>query len=147
MAIGEENFISWLCEVTGDRSVEVAGRIDVSPSLISRYASGERRPTLAVLKKIRDVYGIHLDVLQQKISQYQPDVGSGGAPAASAGDGSARILELEERLSRLRNPRSALIYCLGGRMPQASIDKLADIVQLELKYHAIQAEKDGEDET
>ena len=135
MSITEENFISWLSDMTAEKPIELANKLNVSPSLISRYASGERRPTLAVLKKIEAVYQIKLDVLRQKVIQYQPTDEDDITKRTNTADLQAqRILELEEQLSRLRNPKFALLYSLGDRLPRVSIEKLSEFIAIEIKY-------------
>lgn len=146
MAIDDENFITWLSDMTGDKPIELAAKLGVSPSLISRYASRERRPTLAVLKKIRDIYNINLDVLQQNVFQYQSSVDECNMNRATISDAQAlKILELEEQLSRLKNPRFALSYSLKGRLPPSSIEKLMEIVHLEIKYTAMTNRNEGDE--
>lgn len=135
MAIDKENFISWLSSMTGDKPMAMASKLNASPSLISRYASGERRPTLAILKKIEAVYQIKLDVLRQKVIQYQPVLTDVMVDEGSKKDSQAlRILELEEQLSRLRNPQFALLYSLEDRLPPATIEKLAEFIAIEIKF-------------
>ena len=143
MAIDDENFITWLSDMTGGKPIELAAKLGVSPRLISRSASRERRPTLAVLKKIRDTYNINLDVLQQKVLQYQSSVDE-DHPAISDAQ-AQKILELEERLSRLKNPRFALSYSLTGRLSPSSIEKLIEIVHLEIKYTAMTNRNEGDE--
>lgn len=42
---------------------DVAGRIDISPSTLSRLESGQRRASLEVLLPLAEVYGVPLDAL------------------------------------------------------------------------------------
>ena len=138
----KENFVSWLMEITGDKPIEIANKTEVSPSLLSRYASCERRPTLAVLKKINAVYEINIDVLREKAELFRSKLR--GDSDGDKDEKSRRLLELEEQLSTLRNPRFALIYSLRGKLSQTQIEKLIEIVMLELKYAPVSNEANNE---
>lgn len=57
-----------LREKHGFTQREVAGRLKISPSVVSGYESGEKSPSLEVLVAISDIYGCTTDYLLGKKS-------------------------------------------------------------------------------
>lgn len=52
-----------LIDRTGMSKYAIAQQTGISQSLLSRYASGERRPTLETLCMIADLAGVKLDLV------------------------------------------------------------------------------------
>ena len=142
----QKSFIHWLKKTTGDSQDEMAVKLKVSPSLISRYASGERRPTELLVERIAEIYGLSLDLVRAQVEQ---TLESNGWVDKNSEDLAAkwkqRALELEAKLLSLKEPKVALQHALLGVLSGETIDKLADIIALEIKYAQKQGgEKDAD---
>ena len=141
-----KSFIHWLKKTTGDSQDEMAAKLKVSSSLISRYASGERRPTELLVERIAETYGLSLELVRFQVEQ---TLESNGWTDKNGEDSAAKwkrqALELESKLLSLKEPRMALRHALSGVLPAETIDKLADVIALEIKYAQKQGgEKDAD---
>ena len=138
----QARFLQWLMEQTSLSQVELAQRLGISASLVSRLVKGERRLTLSMLRHIAGVFDLpqsevftRAGVLQEPILveedavQYAP-VELRAAPPESAD----ALSSLQAQLEDLRDPRKALVWALTGRLPERTIEKLMLLVELELEY-------------
>lgn len=126
------SFIQWLCETSGLTQKELAARLEVSASLITRIIKGERHLTLELLRAISREFRLPLHLVYERAgildsaASFQETVISQALVDTHPPPGSLLV--------QLKNPRFALQYCLSGRLDNETIDKLADIVELELRY-------------
>jgi len=139
----QARFLQWLMEQTSLSQVELAGRLDISASLVSRLVRGERRLTLSMLRNIADVFGLaeaevftRAGVLHQSLLMDESvacaEAGVLREPVQESADETSR---LRAQLEDLRDPRKALAWSLAGKVPRRTIEKLARLVALELEYH------------
>jgi len=139
----QARFLQWLMEQTSLSQVELAGRLGISASLVSRLVRGERRLTLSMLRNIADVFGLaeaevftRAGVLQQSLLMDESvacaEAGALQEPVQETADETSR---LRAQLEDLRDPRKALAWSLAGKVPRRTIEKLARLVALELEYH------------
>jgi transcriptional regulator with XRE-family HTH domain len=138
----QERFLQWLMERTHLAQVELAGRLGISASLVSRLVRGERRLTLSMLRHIADVFELpqaevfaRAGVLQRPLVEESlacADAGMLREPIQEAEDEPSR---LRAQLEGLRDPRKALMWSLEGKVPERTIEKLVRLVELELEYH------------
>lgn len=135
----QAQFLQWLMEQTSLSQVELAQRLGISASLVSRLVGGERRLTLSMLRHIANVFDLpqpevfrRAGVLQEPVlveeavEQYAAD---------AAPESEDQVLVLRSRLEDLRDPRKALAWSLAGKLPERTIEKLMRLVELELEYH------------
>ena len=156
MGSNSEKFILWLREVTGLTQNEIAEKLGVSASLISKIAKGERGTSVEFLKKVAAKFQLPLETVYEKagllderdeysyynpfllerntLKSYEPAVLYSKSYNEEL-DYPRKIKELEEKLYKLRNPRYALEYSLQGKLPLKVIEKLIKIVELEIRYH------------
>ena len=139
----QAQFLQWLMEQTHVTQVDLAGRLGISASLVSRLVRGERRLTLSMLRNIADVFGLpeaevftRAGVLQQPLLMEESvtcaEAGVLREPVRESADETSR---LKAQLEELRDPRKALAWSLAGKVPKRTIEKLAKLVALELEYH------------
>ena len=135
----QARFLQWLMEQTSLSQVELAKRLGISASLVSRLVGGERRLTLSMLRHIAGVFGLsqsdvftRAGVLQEPVL-VEEDVAY-YAPVELP-EGEAEAATLRTRLEDLRDPRKALEWSLTGKLPERTIEKLMRLVELELEYH------------
>jgi len=139
----QARFLQWLMEQTGLSQVELAQRLGISASLVSRLVSSERRLTLSLLRHIAAVFDLpqsevftRAGVLQEPVLVQEDAV---HYPAArlpvTTPEGLREASELRAKLEDLRDPRKALAWSLAGKLPERTIEKLARLVALELEYH------------
>jgi len=138
----QARFLQWLMEQTSLSQVELAQRLGISASLVSRLVKGERRLTLSMLRHIAAVFDLpqsevftRAGVLQEPILVEEDTVQY--APAelrAVAPEGVGEASSLRAQLEDLRDPRKALVWSLTGKLPERTIEKLMRLVELELEY-------------
>ena len=139
----QAQFLQWLMEQTQVTQVELAGRLGISASLVSRLVRGERRLTLSMLRHIADVFDLPQAEVFTRAGVLQPpllmeesvacaDAGMLREPVPPDEDEASR---LKAQLEELRDPRKALAWSLAGKVPRRTIEKLARLVALELEYH------------
>lgn len=139
----QTQFLQWLMEQTHVTQVELAGRLGISASLVSRLVRGERRLTLSMLRHVADVFGLpQTDVFTRAGVLRQPLLTTESVACADAGmlrgpvqEGEDEASLLRMQLDALRDPRKALAWSLDGKVPRRTIEKLARLVALELEYH------------
>lgn len=139
----QARFLQWLMEQTSLSQVELAQRLGISASLVSRLVKGERRLTLSMLRHIAAVFDLsqsevftRAGVLQEPVLVEEDVVQY--APAqlrAAAPEGVDEASSLRAQLEDLRDPRKALVWSLTGKLPERTIEKLMRLVELELEYH------------
>ena len=156
MGSSSENIILWLREVSGLTQNEIAEKLGVSASLISKIAKGERGTSVEFLKKVAAKFQLPLETVYEKAGlleekdeythynpflresssdkNYEPEVKNSLSNGRDF-DCLQKLKELEEKLYKLRNPRYALEYSLQGKLPPKVIEKLIKIVELEIRYH------------
>jgi transcriptional regulator with XRE-family HTH domain len=139
----QARFLQWLMEQTSLSQVELAQRLGISASLVSRLVKGERRLTLSMLRHIAHVFDLpqaevftRAGVLQEPILVEEDAVPYAFAEVRAAPPESADALSnLRAQLEDLRNPHKALVWSLTGKLPERTIEKLMRLVELELEYH------------
>lgn len=139
----QARFLQWLMEQTSLSQVELAQRLGISASLVSRLVKGERRLTLSMLRHIAGVFDLpqsevftRAGVLQEPVLVEEDTVQY--APVelrAAAPEGVGEASNLQVQLEDLRDPRKALVWSLTGKLPERTIEKLMRLVELELEYH------------
>lgn len=126
-------FVEWLESVTGQSRRDIAGRLDVSPSLLTLVSKEARPVTIRLANKIADSLGLERSLVYEHAGLNfipRPET------KTSCCEDSA---QLRMELAKLKNPRYALAYCLGRRLDERMIEKLARMIELELEY----AEEEG----
>jgi transcriptional regulator with XRE-family HTH domain len=139
----QARFLQWLMEQTSLSQVELAQRLGISASLVSRLVGGERRLTLSMLQHIAAVFDLsqaevftRAGVLQEPILVEEDVVHYAVAEVQATPPESADALSsLQAQLEDLRDPRKALVWSLMGKLPERTIEKLMRLVELELEYH------------
>ena len=139
----QARFLQWLMEQTSLSQVEVAQRLGISASLVSRLVSGERRLTLSMLRHIAAMFDLpqaevftRAGVLQEPILVEEDAVHYAVTEIRAAPPESAHTTShLRAQLEELRDPRKALVWSLTGKLPERTIEKLMRLVELELEYH------------
>jgi transcriptional regulator with XRE-family HTH domain len=139
----QARFLQWLMEQTSLSQVELAQRLGISASLVSRLVNGERRLTLSMLRHIANVFDLpqaevftRAGVLQEPILVEEDAVHYAAAEVqATLPDSPNALSILRAQLEDLRDPRKALVWSLTGRLPERTIEKLMRLVELELEYH------------
>jgi transcriptional regulator with XRE-family HTH domain len=139
----QARFLQWLMEQTSLSQVELAQRLGISASLVSRLVKGERRLTLSMLRHIAAVFDLpqsevftRAGVLQEPVLIEEDAVHYAAAELRAAPPESADALSsLQAQLEDLRDPRKALVWSLTGKLPERTIEKLMRLVELELEYH------------
>jgi len=139
----QAQFLQWLIEQTSLSQVELAQRLGISASLVSRLVKGERRLTLSMLRHIAAVFDLpqsevftRAGVLQEPVL-VEEDVAQYAVAEVQATlpDGTNVLSSLRAQLEDLRDPRKALVWSLTGKLPERTIEKLMRLVELELEYH------------
>jgi transcriptional regulator with XRE-family HTH domain len=135
----QARFLQWLMEQTSLSQVELAQRLGISASLVSRLVNGERRLTLSMLRHIANVFDLPQSEVFTRAGVLQEPVLMEEAAEQYAAEASTesedQVLTLRSRLEDLRDPRKALVWSLTGRLPERTIEKLMRLVELELEYH------------
>jgi transcriptional regulator with XRE-family HTH domain len=139
----QARFLQWLMEQTALSQVELAQRLGISASLVSRLVKGERRLTLSMLRHIAAVFDLpqsevftRAGVLQEPVLVEEDAVHYAVAKAPATPPESAHTMSnLLAQLEDLRDPRKALVWSLTGKLPERTIEKLMRLVELELEYH------------
>ena len=134
MGRASKNFIYWLKKTTGDSQEVMATKLQVSPSLISRYASGERRPTELLIERIAETYSLSPDLVRAQIEQTLHENGWNENAAVNEVNWKIRAMQLETKLLELKDPVEALKYSLAGQLPEKTIEKLSEMIALEIRY-------------
>jgi transcriptional regulator with XRE-family HTH domain len=138
----QARFLQWLMEQTSLSQVELAQRLGISASLVSRLVKGERRLTLSMLRHIAAVFDLpqsevftRAGVLQEPVLIEEDAVHYAAAKLRAAPPESADALSsLQAQLEDLRDPRKALVWALTGKLPERTIEKLMRLVEVELEY-------------
>jgi transcriptional regulator with XRE-family HTH domain len=139
----QARFLQWLMEQTSLAQAELAQRLGISASLVSRLVGGERRLTLSMLRHIAGVFGLpqaevftRAGVLQEPVlvEEQAKRFAPAGLRAATP-QGADETSSLRAQLEDLRDPRKALMWSLTGKLPERTIEKLMRLVELELEYH------------
>lgn len=133
------NFVEWLEQMSGDKAVDIARRLDVSPTLLSLIRRGERQVSRKFADKVAAAYGIDMHMVYERAGlQYRPLEAKKEDEQIVHGADDARqkqdSRQLQEQLTRLRDYRAALAYSLEGRLSPQTIEKLQKMVALELQY-------------
>jgi transcriptional regulator with XRE-family HTH domain len=139
----QARFLQWLMEQTSLLQVELAQRLGISASLVSRLVKGERRLTLSMLRHIAGVFDLsqsdvftRAGVLQEPVLVEEDAVRYAVAEVqATLPDSTNALSHLQAQLEDLRDPRKALVWSLTGKLPERTIEKLMRLVELELEYH------------
>jgi transcriptional regulator with XRE-family HTH domain len=139
----QARFLQWLMEQTSLSQVELAQRLGISASLVSRLVGEERRLTLSMLRHIANVFDLpqaevftRTGVLQEPILVEEDAVHYAAAEVqATLPDHTSALSSLQAQLEDLRDPSKALVWSLTGRLPERTIEKLMRLVELELEYH------------
>ncbi len=135
----QAHFLQWLMERTSLTQAELAQRLGISASLVSRLVGGERRLTLSMLRHIANVFDLSQSEVFTRAGVLQESVlveeAAEQYPAEAAPEGEDEVVALRARLEALRDPRKALVWSLTGRLPERTIEKLMRLVELELEYH------------
>ncbi len=135
----QAQFLQWLMEQTSLSQVELAQRLGISASLVSRLVGGERRLTLSMLRHIANVFDLPQPEVFRRAGVLQEPVlveeASEQYAAEAAPEGEAEVPALRAQLEDLRDPRKALVWSLTGKLPERTIEKLMRLVELELEYH------------
>ena len=139
----QARFLQWLMERTSLTQVELAQRLGISASLVSRLVGGERRLTLTMLRHIAGVFGLSQSevftragvlqepvLVEEDVAQYASVQQQADAPEVEG-----ETAALRAQLDDLRDPRKALAWSLTGKLPDRTIEKLMRLVELELEYH------------
>jgi len=138
----QARFLQWLMEQTSLTQVELAQRLGISASLVSRLVKGERRLTLSMLRHIAAVFDLpqaevftRAGVLQEPILVEEDAVRYVPAELrAATPEGAGEASRLRAQVEDLRDPRKALVWSLTGKLPERTIEKLMRLVELELEY-------------
>jgi len=139
----QARFLQWLMEQTSLSQVELAQRLGISASLVSRLVKGERRLTLSMLRHIANVFDLpqaevftRAGVLQEPVLVEEDAVQYAAAELQATPPASVDALSsLRAQLEDLHDPRKALVWSLTGRLPERTIEKLMRLVELELEFH------------
>jgi transcriptional regulator with XRE-family HTH domain len=134
----QARFLQWLMEQTSLSQIELAQRLSISASLVSRLVRGERRLTLSMLRQIADVFGLsQAEVFTRAGVLQEPVLVEEAAQCVYAAqpDGVDEVSLLRARLEELRDPCKALVWALTGKLPERTITKLTRLVALELEYY------------
>ena len=138
----QARFLQWLMEQTSLSQVELAQRLGISASLVSRLVKSERRLTLSMLRHISAVFDLsqsevftRAGVLQEPVL-VEEDVAQYAVAEVQATlpDSTYALSSLRAQLEDLRDPRKALVWALTGKLPERTIEKLMLLVELELEY-------------
>jgi len=136
----QARFLQWLMEQTSLSQVELAQRLGISASLVSRLVRGERRLTLGMLRQIAHVFGLPqaevfqlAGVLQEPVL-VKEDLAPYAVMETAAVAPGAEVAALRSQLEELHDPHKALQWSLAGKLPERTIEKLMRLVELELEY-------------
>ena len=134
-----QNFVAWLEELSGDKAVDIARRLDVSPTLLSLVRRGDRQVSKKLADKVAAVYGIEVNLIYERAGftfrqREDEAITSGQDEDSETGKPAAEYCLLKAQLARLRDYRAVLAYSLEGRLPAQTIEKLQKIVALEIQY-------------
>jgi transcriptional regulator with XRE-family HTH domain len=136
----QARFLQWLMEQTSLSQVELAQRLGISASLVSRLVRGERRLTLGMLRQIAHVFGLpQTEVFQRAGVLQEPvlvkeDLAPYAVMETAVVAPEAEVAALRSQLEELRDPHKALQWSLAGKLPERTIEKLMRLVELELEY-------------
>ena len=123
-----KEFIEWLESVTGQPRRDIAGRLDVSPSLLTLVSKELRPVTIRLADKVADSLGLERSLVYEH-------AGLSFIPRSETVNSCCEdTIQLRMELAKLKNPRFALAYCLGERLDERTIEKLGRIIELELEY-------------
>jgi len=130
-------FLLWLMTTTQLSQADLARKLGISASLMSRLLRGERRLTLPLLRHIAEVFDMpQAEVFARAGALDEPVVCDQGALQWKARDTAGDDVEqLRMQLSALRDLRTALAWSLEGKASPQMIEKLARLVELELEYN------------
>lgn len=135
----QTEFLTWLMDRTSLSQVELAQRLGISASLVSRLLRGERRLTLATLRQIASTFGLpQSEVLSRAGVLEEPPIvceDNLRVPVAFCTSQGDDVRVLQDQLDALRDARRALAWSLEGKVSQRTIEKLTRLVELELEYH------------
>ena len=132
-------FLVWLLTTTQLSQADLARKLGISTSLMSRLLRGERRLTLPLLRRIAEVFGLPETEVFERAGVLQTSLLM--APAMVDEDtADDRVAALQKQLEDLRDPAKALVWSLQGKLPDRSIEKLQHMVELELKYQDLPKE-------
>ena len=132
-------FLVWLLTTTQLSQADLARKLGISTSLMSRLVRGERRLTLPLLRRIAEVFGLPETEVFERAGVLQTSLLM--APAMVDEDtADDRVAALQKQLEDLRDPAKALAWSLQGKLPDRSIEKLQHMVELELKYQDLPKE-------
>lgn len=133
----QAQFVQWLMEQTKLSQVELAQRLGISASLVSRLVSGERRLTLGMMRHIAEVFGLPQSEVLARVGVLETSTPAEQSVACllEAPEEMGEAGRLRAQLESLRDPRSALMWSLTGKLPQRTIEKLVRLVELELEFH------------
>lgn len=132
-------FLVWLLTTTQLSQADLARKLGISTSLMSRLLRGERRLTLPLLRRIAEVFGLPETEVFERAGVLQTSLLM--APAMVDEDtADDRVAALQKQLEDLRDPAKALAWSLQGKLPDRSIEKLQHMVELELKYQDLPKE-------
>lgn len=135
----QAQFLQWLMEQMSLSQVELAQRLGISASLVSRLVGGERRLTLSMLRHIANVFDLPQPEVFRRAGVLQEPVlveeAAEQYAAEAAPESEAEAAALRAQLEDLRDPRKALAWSLAGKLPERTIEKLMRLVELELEYH------------
>ena len=132
-------FLVWLLTRTQLSQADLARKLGISTSLMSRLLRGERRLTLPLLRRIAEVFGLPETEVFGRAGVLQTSLLM--APAMVDEDtADDRVAALQKQLEDLRDPAKALAWSLQGKLPDRSIEKLQHMVELELKYQDLPKE-------
>jgi len=132
-------FLVWLLTTTQLSQADLARKLGISTSLMSRLLRGERRLTLPLLRRIAEVFGLPETEVFERAGVLQTSLLM--APAMVDEDtADDRVAALQKQLEDLRDPANALAWSLQGKLPDRSIEKLQHMVELELKYQDLPKE-------
>ena len=132
-------FLVWLLTTTQLSQADLARKLGISTSLMSRLLRGERRLTLPLLRRIAEVFGLPETEVFERAGVLQTSLLM--APAMVDEDtADDRVAALQKQLEDLRDPAKALAWSLQGKLHDRSIETLQHMVELELKYQDLPKE-------
>ncbi|HWQ22143.1 MAG TPA: helix-turn-helix transcriptional regulator, partial [Clostridia bacterium] len=107
----QAQFLQWLMEQMSLSQVELAQRLGISASLVSRLVGGERRLTLSMLRHIANVFDLPQPEVFRRAGVLQEPVlveeAAEQYAAEAAPESEAEAAALRAQLEDLRDPRKA----------------------------------------
>lgn len=135
-------FLMWLMMTTQLSQADLARKLGISTSLMSRLLRGERRLTLPLLRHIAEVFEMPQTEVFERAGVLQTETAPVMAAVIYEDAGEAdQVAALQKQLEDLRDPAKALAWSLQGRLPERTIEKLQHMVELELKYQDVPKEE------